>query len=90
VVGKKERKEKRTKRKRGKKVGGWKIKEEKEKRKIHGDGLRGVEERGKIITLNRHECFQLFITCKRTNNTKQHSLKGQKTQTTPLIRRSYR
>jgi len=38
-------------------------------------GFRGVEERGYwggkdfiLITLDRHECFQFFTTCKRTNN----------------------
>jgi len=45
------------------------------KRKREGDGFRGVEERRygrgqdlKPITLDRHEYFQFFFTCKRTNN----------------------
>jgi len=54
-------------------MGGGEDKQGKRKRK--GDGIRGVEEReyseGKdliLITLNQHECFQFFISCKRTNN----------------------
>jgi len=44
------------------------------KRKRDVDGIKGVEERGLrrvnpiLITLDPHECFQFFITCKRTNN----------------------
>ena len=44
--------------------------------KREGTGFRGVEESGYKggydlipVTLDRHECFQFFITCKRTNNT---------------------
>jgi len=51
-------------------------KKNKKIKKREGDGvLMGVEERGYsggqdliLITLDLHECFQFFITCKRTNN----------------------
>ena len=45
------------------------------KKKEGGGGFREVEERGYcgrldliLITLDRHECFSVFVICKRTNN----------------------
>jgi len=54
---------------------GKKGKNRKKIKKKEGGGFSGVEERGYwggqnliLITLDRHECFQCCITCKRTNN----------------------
>jgi len=74
--GEKDRKEKMTKRKRG----GAKKRQKREKGEKEGK-MRGMGVRSKgawvltpggwdpiLMTLDRHECFHFFSTCKRTNN----------------------